>query len=888
MAALRETAPLSRLGESFSRLTWTRISIIMAAVAVFALQIFAGYGESQRRTIRHSAGIGFDVDLKVTRVEASAREIGFHVGDYIRELAGRPVENILDYRRAVNPLPVGSPVTIGVQRGAELVQLRPVTVGRILLDGSFYALHLVAITFLAVATWVALVRPRTLAARRYFLASLALAVYFGLTRTHVDGLIYLYALALAFAPALAVHFFLVFPRERRLARSPWAGLLYLPSLVLAVLMIRAYARAVEMGTGIYYAPTYQFLANRVGLSFLALSAVFGIVMLGHAYLTTAQSVQKRQLQWIMLGLVSAGLMAAVDITLTVLHEQSPEVTMWVILGVLPLPLAFAFAILRYRLWDMDVVLSRSAVYGLLTAGLAAVYLLLISILSNALGVAAGSQRYTVVLFFSALVIGILVNPSRAWIQAVIDRLFFQRQLDYQNALAQWSEDLSTSLRFADLARLLVQRVPQQLRIQQATLLVLSEDENVFEPLDPPDLPDPFLEANGTRNALQVLSLPAYSPVAVHLARQARPVLLEQGGTGSADMGHHATLELWRQRGVCTAFPLVSAGKLVGIYLLGRKRSGDLYQSRELELLRTLSNQAAIAIANARLYEQVHGLSEELEGKIQDRTRELRHFFSAVYHELSTPMTSIRGYTSVLLGAKAGPLTERQERYLQAVHRNVRRLMRLVADLADVSSIEDGRLAIHPEELNLRDLMVESLEPYADLIEDKGLQVTVSVEPDAQMALGDPQRLLQILSNLVGNACRYTPAGGRIAICAESRQDRVELAIHDTGIGIHKDELERVFDRFYRSSSPVVQEQPGTGLGLAITKSLVELHGSQLWVNSTVDEGSTFGFALPLAGESHVSHAVVERAAALSSSDDELHQQHALKEDDRGQSAAHID
>ena len=881
MGTLLETTPFASLGPPFSRLTWARVLIIVAATAVLTLQVVAGYRESQRRTIRYSAGIGLDMDLKVTRVEASARAVGFQVGDYIRELAGRRVETIVQYRRAINSLDVGSAVVIGVQRGAQLIRLPPVGIGNILLDGVFYALHLVAVAFLALATWVALVGAKNPAARRFFLASLSLAVYFALTKTHDEGLIYLYAVALAFAPALAIHFFLVFPRVMGLARSPWIGLVYLPSLGLAVLLIRAYAKAVEMGSGIYYAPEYQFLSSRIGLAYLALSAVFGIAMLAHAYATTPHWVQKRQVQWIMVGLLSAVFVAAMDIMLTVLQEQRPELTMWVILGVLPLPFAFALAILRYRLWDMDVVLSRSAVYGLLTAGLAAVYLLLISILSNALGVAAGSERYTIVLFVSALVIGILANPSRAWLQGTIDRLFFRSELDYQNALAGWSEDLSTSLRFADLAHLLLCRVPEQLRIGQVSLLVLSEDEKHFEPLEPP------AGGSDTEIASEELSLPAYSAVAVLLARQGKALLLEQGDANSGYI-QDATLDGWRKRGVSVVLPLVSGGRLVGIYLLGRKRSGDLYQSRELEVLRTLSNQAATAIANARLYEQVHGLSQELELKVQDRTRELRHFLSAVYHELSTPMTSIRGYTSVLLDGKAGPLTDRQERYLQAVRRNVRRLMRLVGDLADVSRIEDGRLMIHPRELDLGILIVESLDAHADLIEDKGLQIAVSAEPGARMVVGDPQRLLQILSNLVSNACRYTPAGGRINLSAHRLDDRMELAIQDTGIGIHKDELERIFDRFYRSSDPLVQEQPGTGLGLAITKSLVELHGSQLWVNSTVGKGSTFGFSLPLAAEPHVDLRAVEMVASLSSWDGDLDQQHAAKEGDRGRSAAHTD
>jgi signal transduction histidine kinase len=129
--------------------------------------------------------------------------------------------------------------------------------------------------------------------------------------------------------------------------------------------------------------------------------------------------------------------------------------------------------------------------------------------------------------------------------------------------------------------------------------------------------------------------------------------------------------------------------------------------------------------------------------------------------------------------------------------------------------------------------------------EKGLQVNVSLAPDVAIVHGDPQRVMQILINLVSNACRYTPVGGQITISSCQVNGSAETTIHDTGIGIRKDELEHIFDRFYRSNDPMVRSQPGTGLGLSITKSLVELHGGRLWVESEVGKGSTFGFTLPI-------------------------------------------
>jgi signal transduction histidine kinase len=871
MSALLEAAQQRVSKRPPAGLTWTHFLIILGATVVLLVQVLSVCLESRRHTLTPAAAYSLDLDLMVTGVEDTAQESGFQVGDYIRRLGQQPVETIVDYRRAINRLEAGSQVVVSVQRGEELVRLQPLEIGNIPVDSSFFARHLAGFAFLAVATWVALVRPRNRAARLFFAASLAGGLFFALSRARVEWLIYVQSVALALTPALTIHFFLTFPHERRVARSPWIGLLYVPSLVLMVLTIRAFAQAVQVGTGIYHAPDYWFLTSRIGISYLAFSAVFGFFMLGYAYVTAARPIQKRQVQWIMLGLACAVLVAAVDLTLTLSGRHTGEATAWLTLGVLPVPLAFAFAVLRYRLWDMDVVLSRSAVYGLLTAGLAACYLFLISILSNALGVAAGGSRYTVVLFVSALIIGILVNPSRAWIQSAIDRIFFRRQADYQRALAQWSEDLSTSLRFSDLACLLLRKVPEQLQIAQAWLQVLTEDERFLEPLSLPP------GQGSSAPLLPELSVSVHSAIIVQLTRHNKIVLLERGGKGTAAVTD-VTLEGWQRRGICVVLPLISGDRLVGIYLLGRKRSGDLYQSQELELLRTLANQAATAIANARLYEQVHGLSQQLEIKVEDRTRELRHFLSVVYHELSTPMTSIRGYTSVLLDGKAGPLNDRQVRYLNAVSRNVRRLMRLVGDLADVSRIEDGRLAIHPEPLDLAQLVAESLDAFADVIEEKGLQVSVTVEPDARFVLGDAQRIVQILNNLLSNACRYTPAGGRISVCATRFDDQAEVTVCDTGIGIPRDELERIFDRFYRSADPLVQEQPGTGLGLSITRSLVELHGSQLWVNSTLGEGSTFGFALRLADGQQPVEASLQDDRGTGGKG--LEQQHAFGEEKR--------
>lgn len=824
-----------------------RIAVLSLAAMGLAVQILGIYSDATWHTLKYTSDIKIDADLVATGLDTGAKEAGFQIGDRLIAVGDRQVATILDYRQALNHQKRDSWSTVVVQRGDEVLEL-VVLIKAQRLDLRFVVRNLLASAFLLMGTLVAFQRPRDRAARLFFLASIALGLYFALQEKEAVGLVYLQAVALTVAPAGALHFFLSFPEERWLVRSRWWPLLYLPSLALMVLTLEAFAQAVEAGTGVFWAPRYRTLTT-VGFAYLLCSAAFGLISVGYAYATTPLSLRRRQLQWIMWGLACAIVTSTADMILTLMEMQSYEVWGLVLLGTVPLPVAFAFAILRYRLLDVDLVVNRSVVYGLLTATLAAVYLFLISVLSNALGMAAGTGGYSVLLFFSALVIGILVNPLRARIQHLIDQTFFRRQVNYQHALIHWSQELSTSLRFADLAKLLLQAVPRELMIDRAGLLVLDDEEAFLLPLSLQGGEHGSPSASDTQ-----LAISAHSAIAAHLLRPGMILYLgterertePHGAEGVRGLRPGDAPPAWERAGFRLVLPLVSGGKLVGIYLLGQKLSGDIYLRQELDLLRTLLNQAAVAIANARLYEQVHAFSQELEEKVQERTRELRDFVSVVYHELSTPITAIRGYTALILDGKAGSLNPKQTGYLEAVRRSVRRLMRLVADLSDISRIEDGRLTIHPEPLDLSVAVAETVNSLSDIIEEKGLQLQVTLEAEATMVQGDPQRVAQILTNLVSNACRYTSVGSKITISASRADGSAELTVQDTGIGIHEDELDRIFERFYRSSDPLVQAHSGTGLGLAITKSLVELHGSHLWVDSILGKGSTFGFSLPLA------------------------------------------
>jgi DNA-binding response OmpR family regulator len=210
------------------------------------------------------------------------------------------------------------------------------------------------------------------------------------------------------------------------------------------------------------------------------------------------------------------------------------------------------------------------------------------------------------------------------------------------------------------------------------------------------------------------------------------------------------------------------------------------------------------------------------------------------------MTSIKGYADLLLMGAVGSLTGEQERFLTIIKSNTDRLTLLVNDLLDISRIESGRLILTPRVVHVDDLIAQVITAMEARAAERELELRSDLPAVLPEIFVDPDRVIQILTNLVGNACRYTPSGGQIVVSACVRDDEVQVSVQDTGIGISEEDQQRLFSRFFRSDDPTVQEAPGTGLGLSITKSLVEMHGGQIWVESELGRGSTFTFSLPTA------------------------------------------
>ncbi len=291
-------------------------------------------------------------------------------------------------------------------------------------------------------------------------------------------------------------------------------------------------------------------------------------------------------------------------------------------------------------------------------------------------------------------------------------------------------------------------------------------------------------------------------------------------------------------------PIVYQEKLMGIVAIESDRFNAFTPVIQETAVRLVTH-AATAIANAQLYQQV--LAANLAKS---------EFVSMVSHELKTPMTAVRGYTELMLSGMTGPLTPQQQGFLEKIITNIDRMGRQIRDLTDISRIETGRMLITLAPAHFAHIVSETLPSIQTLADAKQIQLNLDFPPDLPLVMVDHERMVQVLTNLLSNACKYSPEGTQVHISlrtdrmllpgSEATKPVVVCAIRDQGYGISEADQKRLFTKFFRADDPQIRKAAGTGLGLSITKGIIELHGGHIWVESTQGKGTTFFFAIPQA------------------------------------------
>jgi signal transduction histidine kinase/ActR/RegA family two-component response regulator len=295
------------------------------------------------------------------------------------------------------------------------------------------------------------------------------------------------------------------------------------------------------------------------------------------------------------------------------------------------------------------------------------------------------------------------------------------------------------------------------------------------------------------------------------------------------------LELVRGLGLKSALivPLVASGRVLGAISLVTAESGRRYTQSDLPFAEDLAHRAALAVENARLYREAREVN-----RLKDE------FLATLSHELRTPLTAVLGWTRLLGTGQLDAATSR--RAMETIERNAQAQVQLIDDILDVSRIIRGKLRLNVRPVEVAPVVGAAIDAVRPAAEAKGIRLQVILDPQAGPVAGDPDRLQQVVWNLVSNAIKFTPKEGRVQVVLARHDSQLEITVSDTGQGIAPDFLPYVFDRFRQADPTPTRAHGGLGLGLAIVRHLVELHGGSVRAESPgAGRGSTFRVTLPL-------------------------------------------
>jgi PAS domain S-box-containing protein len=866
---------------------------------------------------------------------------GIRPGDVLLAVDGREVLSAVEVEEALSERRAGDRLGYSVLRADEKRALEigivPLPQGNVTL---FYYLSLMGFFSLLVGTIVVLRRPLEGATFHLYAISVLFFLAYSMSDTgKLDALDWTFywsdALARLFLPAAFLHFCLSFP-EKRLPRyrATLIPLAYLPALVLTGASVASTLLfSVSQGTrGLWAAATN---ASRFGP--LYFGAFFGLsfVVLRESYRRTRKVTARRQMKWLVWGTGSGVIPFLAFYAIPFALGQRPRIAME-LAGYIPLafiPLSLAYAVVKHRLMDVELIFRRTFVYVLAVAAILGVSLLASGLLNVVL---SGDEPHTAIIaILSTLIVVLLFTPLKRWIQDAMDRLFYRERYSSRRALLHLSQELNADLELGRMAERLIEGVEAALGVASAAVF-LPEAEGSFS----------VFRAKGPAGSGR---LPAGGALLSRLAA-GQPVNAE--ATAAEDIPEAAALNLTYY------FPCRFDSQVIAVLGVGRRDGFEPLNSEEVDLLQTLAAQAATAFTNGRLFhtlrekaDELQALTEynenilesmdagilvlDLEGKVarwnralesltgrrrEDALRkpldeifpesflealrgsmvlgdreEIAHIYklhlpaeaggglmvnvslapfqvgsgercgtvliledvtarvrleeqlqhsekmasigllaAGVAHEVNTPLAGISSYTQ-MLRAEVEP-GDAKAHLLEKIEKQTFRAAKIINGLLNFS--RSGSLEM--ESLDINKVLLDVLSLVEHQFEGAKIRIRKELAPSLPSVRGNENRLQQVFFNLVLNARDAMPSGGWLTLATSADEDTVVVEVGDTGHGIKREDIKRIYDPFFTTKGI----GRGTGLGLSVSYGILQEHGGAIFVESSPGKGTTFQVALP--------------------------------------------
>lgn len=503
--------------------------------------------------------------------------------------------------------------------------------------------------------------------------------------------------------------------------------------------------------------------------------------------------------------------------------------------------ATSYAMVKHGLFDLRLALVLTFTYALSLLALAAIYYAIAFSLSTIFfhdQLAPGRNVLDVSL---ALVLAFLFQPIRRFFDKLTSRIFYQDNYNVDDFFAQLSQILSTTTDLQQLLHKSADMIAGTMKATSVTFLVYNGDHHVVEvgSSGPDSIKIPHVDARWLDESLST--------------KIASPVVL-----GLLDENEQHLRRLMISHKVEIILPLVRQAKIIGYLFMGQHRKSG-YTGRDIRVIKTISDELVIGIENALSIKEVKDLNANLEQRIDSATKELRasnaqlqkldeskdEFISMASHQLRTPLTSIKGYVSMLMDGDVGPVSADQKHVLEEAFMSSERMVRLIGDFLNVSRLQTGKFVIDKHGVDLARLVGQELDALETNAKAHGLTFTYKKPKNIPQLQLDEGKIQQVVMNFCDNAMYYSKDKSKIKVSLDIVGHYVEFKVTDTGIGVPIAEQGQLFSKFFRATNARKQRPDGTGVGLFLAKKVIDSHDGTIIFESKEGRGSTFGFRLPI-------------------------------------------
>lgn len=505
--------------------------------------------------------------------------------------------------------------------------------------------------------------------------------------------------------------------------------------------------------------------------------------------------------------------------------------------------SFAYALARHKLFDIKTIVVRSFVYTITTTVLVAMYSGISLPIKNFL-ISVNTESYVSTLVEIVLlgIFGMSFYPLKLYFDRVTTKYFFRDHYNPQEVLKNINSVISGSVDLNKMLRRVGGMIKDTLLIDHCTFIIMEVDAtehiryiNVGKSVENVVLPDELDK----------------------LFRRGNVVVADQLGDKSKDLALKSSL-LGQDIAVVVKLKGINEQGHVedqGYIVLGSKKSGKGFSGQDEKMLEILSSQLAVAVQNLVHLDEIVHFNIKLQDEVRDATKELKvknkklqeldetkdEFVSMASHQLRTPLTSVKGYLSMVLEGDAGELKPAQKDLLEQAFTSTQRMVYLIADLLNLSRLKTGKFVITPQSTSLASMIESEIHQVQETAKTKDLEVSFMCDPSIPNLMLDDMKTRQVIMNFIDNAIYYTPGGGHIKVLLEKSGDKAIFKVQDDGIGVSKADQKELFGKFFRAGNAKARRPDGTGLGLYMAKMIIDAQGGEIIFESEEGKGSTFGF-----------------------------------------------